>query len=757
MQPGIRWRSLRTKIIVWTFVPTAIILAAVTLITFAAYKRVTEDLILEQYQEITHLAASQFATDLTGYADLLAAEARREDIARFGPANQSSALKNSQNRLTIFDGGVYILDTYGTVVATEIARPDAIGQDWSDRSYYRQMISTPGSKFSDILLDGPGNVEVIIVAVPITGSLNEFLGVMAGMFRLDAATSAFYGDIVRRRIGGDGSSYLVDGNGHVIYHSDLTKVGNDYSLHEPVLLILRGQTGSIRTQDELGEEIIASYAPIPGTTWGLVAQDKWTALVSPNQAYQRSLLILLALGIVLPALVVAWGVRRITQPIRELSQAAQDVAKGNFGQTITTHTGDEIEELADQFNLMSSQLQASYAQLENQVAARTKELAVLNAIAATVNQSHDLEHILNDALDECLQVMSLDSGGIYLLDEAAQVLTLVAQRGFKPHFKNEIDKLEVGEGFSGQVIRNGQPLIIRDVSKDPRLTRMIVRNEGLRSLAVVPVSSKGKIMGTLFTVSHNDREFSGQDLQLLTSIALQIGVAVENAQLFKQTRQIAILDERNRLARDLHDSVTQSIYSLTLFSEAGQRMIKKGDFVQVEENQTRLGKIAQQALQEMRLLVYELRPQILVEEGLSGALEHRLAAVERRAGITARLHLSQEIDLPHLIEEEIYHLSMEALNNTLKHASATEVVLSMYSENDILILKIEDNGRGFDPEIAKEQGGMGISSMFERAEKIGGSLSIQSEPKAGTVISVKIPLDKQQTPIADVLKENNDQ
>ena len=169
-------------------------------------------------------------------------------------------------------------------------------------------------------------------------------------------------------------------------------------------------------------------------------------------------------------------------------------------------------------------------------------------------------------------------------------------------------------------------------------------------------------------------------------------------------------------------------------------MIDSGDFVQVKDNQSRLGEISQQALQEMRLLVYELRPQILQNEGLIGALEHRLAAVERRAGINARLHSGQEIDLPQNVEEELFYIIMEALNNTLKHANASEVVLWLKVEEESLILTVEDNGRGFDSELSKSQGGMGLSSMIERAEKIGGSLSIQSEPGAGTTVTVSVPL-----------------
>ena len=233
-----------------------------------------------------------------------------------------------------------------------------------------------------------------------------------------------------------------------------------------------------------------------------------------------------------------------------------------------------------------------------------------------------------------------------------------------------------------------------------------------------------------------------------TSELMQVQADLQRSEMDK-----AVSEERNRLARNLHDSVTQSIYSLTLLSEAGQRMLNNKDYLQVEDNQSRLGEIAQQALQEMRLLVYELRPQILQEEGLIGALEHRLAAVETRAGINTRFNASQDLDLHHQVEEELFHLSMEALNNSLKHAGASEVNLFLEIERDILILRVEDNGRGFDPELAKGQGGMGLASMAERAEKLGGSLAIHSEPGAGAHLHVKIPLHVDHHPTTNEIED----
>jgi GAF domain-containing protein len=177
--------------------------------------------------------------------------------------------------------------------------------------------------------------------------------------------------------------------------------------------------------------------------------------------------------------------------------------------------------------------------VEGTVKDRTKELAALNAIAATVSQSLELDEILSDALDKTLEVMEIETGGIYLLDSEAGALMIAVQRGFKPDLVPKIDRLAIGEGFSGRVAESGEPLVVRDVSSDPRLTRMVVREEGLRSLATVPLSSKGNTLGTLFAVTHGLREFDEQDLLLLTSIGHQIGVAVENARLFEAEKRRA--------------------------------------------------------------------------------------------------------------------------------------------------------------------------------------------------------------------------
>ena len=561
---GIRWGSLRTKIIAWSFVPTALILAAVAWVTFVSYQQVTEDLVIERNQQLVRSWADGLSAQLTGYATLLTEYAGA--LANLPPSAyayegdlivQAAVLERAQSRLAIFDGGVLVLDSQGTVVATEPKRPEIMGQSWADRPYFGQMLRSPGAVYSDVVADGPGWAKVIVVAVPIKGDRGQFLGVIAGMFRLGkSASNPLYTGIAKPlewpeegsptgsegSIGGQrGGVYLIDSAGQVIYHSNPLRIGDDFSAQAAAQGVLGGQVGALRARDLLGQDIVASFAPVGGTSWGLVSEEAWAKLVLGSRGYQRFLVFLLVLGVAVPALVVAVGTRRISRPIDDLIRAAQRVAEGHFDAGVsganTARAGDEMEELAEQFDRMAAQLQASYAHLEQRVADRTRELAALNAISAVVSQSLDLDEILNDALDKTLEVIGLGAGGIYLLDTYSQMLHLAVHRGLADDLVTEIDGLGSGEGFSGRVVQSGQPLVVQDVFADPRLARIRAQDENAYALVSVPLSSKGGALGALFVVASQARQFTDQDVQFLSSIGHQIGIAVENAQHLIQAEQ----------------------------------------------------------------------------------------------------------------------------------------------------------------------------------------------------------------------------
>ena len=252
----------------------------------------------------------------------------------------------------------------------------------------------------------------------------------------------------------------------------------------------------------------------------------------------------------------------------------------------------------------------------------------------------------------------------------------------------------------------------------------------------VPLIYQNRCLGFLAGYYAEGSEPSETDITFLVTVTNHAAIAVEHARLLAQTQREAAFQERQRLARELHDSLTQSLYSMTLLAEAGRRLAEAGDLEQVKTYLNRLGETTHQSLKEMRQLVYELRPSVLEQEGLVRALQHRLEAVEQRAGIQTHLLVEEEWNMSASQEAELYYIAVEALNNTLKHAQATTVTVRLRANAQAVELEAADNGQGFDLDDVEGKGGMGLFSMRERAERLGGSLAILSARGQGTRIHV---------------------
>lgn len=220
----------------------------------------------------------------------------------------------------------------------------------------------------------------------------------------------------------------------------------------------------------------------------------------------------------------------------------------------------------------------------------------------------------------------------------------------------------------------------------------------------------------------------------LRSMAARFAASFASA-MREQSEHLAVLDERNRLARDLHDSVSQSLYGVSMYAEAAARLLETGDTKGASEHLREVRDWAGAALKEMRFLIFELRPPMLREEGLVASLRARLSSVERRAGVQADLTADPGERLPLAVEEALYGIAREALNNALRHAAATTVRVRLRRAGQATSIEITDNGSGFDPEAAERAGGLGIPGMRERAARIGATLSIVSRPGAGTTVT----------------------
>lgn len=727
-------RKLALKIIAWSFIPTIVILLGVALLTFSAYQRAIEALIIERDQQVTRLFASQIANELRNYPQILTDVSRASGLRQPDRKIKERALAEEANRLVVFDGGVVVLDNHGVVVATQDKRLDALGQDWSDRDYFVQIIRNQQPTYSDILRDGPQGAEAIAVAVPIYGDEGELLGALVGMFRTRATSiSALYGGIVKQRVSSAGTMYMVDGKGRVIYHPSIDRIGDDFSQQPVVSRLLEDETGAFRTKDIVGQDIVAGFAPIPGMTWGMVTEEKWSTLLSSNPTYLRTFTVLIVLGVLIPVAFVAVGVRRIIRPIDDLIEAAQQVAQGNFDQTIQADTNDEIEELADQFNKMAKELQESYNQLEQRVQDRTQELAALYKADEELYRHLDLDHVLQALVNVAVDVLHADKSSIMVWDSSTSKFAHRASKGFS---LETVEKMvfATDEGLVGKVTRTGEPAMVEDTWNDPLVSTRITDPEGIRSLMHVPIKIKERLFG-VFNVNYlKPRAFGETELRLFVALAQRASLAIENAQLYEQARLVAAVEERQRLARELHDAVTQSLFSASLIAEVLNRLWEKNP----EEGRRRLEELRQLtrgALAEMRTLLLELRPAALMETEVHELFRHLCDAFSGRALIPIQYSIDGECGMPDEVKVAFYRIAQETLNNIAKHAQASQVQMEVCCEPGRVFMEIQDDGRGFEvSEVPPDHLGLGF--MRERADQIGAELSLITLPGQGTKVKV---------------------
>jgi nitrate/nitrite-specific signal transduction histidine kinase len=708
------------------------------LFTFQTYWRVTERLVMDRNQEVTRLVAQQIGVEMTRYADALHAVSVMPDIQNPNPGYRQSALRWLVTQLRDFDGGVVILDTEGQVVAADPRCAHLLGQNWSQRNSFLQQKHGQMLVFgADVEADGPDGAPVLVIAMPITGPERGFQGAIMGMFLLESQPpNALARSLFRFHVRSESQMILVDGRGQTIEYRYKQQVNEDLG-HLPVVqAVMAGYSGALRTRDQEGREVIASYAPVDNTTWGLVTEESWADLSAMSVGYGRLLLILLVLGLVVPTAFTAVGVRRITRPVADLTAAAGRMAAGDLEQEIVPPDEDELQELALAFNRMSAQLQALYAGLERRVADRTRELATLGAIADVASRSLDLEETLRAALDETLRATGLNGGAVYRLERDAAVLALVAHQGLDVAPERRAPR----ETLIAPHAAPEDPVVWQ---ADDVAAPTLMRAAGWRLAVGLPLWARGDVLGVMLLGAQASRSLSDQECSLLGAIGHQVGVAVENARLYERAEESAVAAERGRLARELHDSVTQTLFSANLIAGV-LPMLWESDPAEGRERLGELHELTRGALAEMRALLLELRPAALVETPLPDLLRHLADAVAGRARLAVHLDAEDDVEVPAEVRIALYRIAQEALNNVAKHAGARSVWLTLRTLWSLpegegrsrgVELRVMDDGQGFDPARVPADH-LGLRIMRERIEGVGGDLRVTSAPDEGTLVCV---------------------
>ena len=392
-------KSLRAKAIIAALVPTVLVLAVVAVIGLYAHERLARGIVEQRDTELATITAARLSEGLTPHRQILQNLAADNDVQSMEPARLRTALGKAQLQLFVFDS-VLVYDHQGVAVSSDLFAYERRRTGFPVPSEFEKVRSTLQPHFSDVFKDSHSGQDAILLVVPVVASGAEFKGVVAGISTLSYLFSdATYSDVLEITAGDEGFAYLVDGNGRVIYHRDSSQLGRDLSDTTPVMRVRQSEADAVITRDSAGEKVISGFAPVPGTSWGVITQEEWSNVVGPTQTYDMGLVALMALGGVLSGIFIFFAIGRVLKPIKDLTQGAQRIAGGDFGHTIVAKTGDEVQALAQQFNTMAQELKESYSGLERKVEERTEELRQSEErYRAMFEQSRDAIFIAQDGI-----------------------------------------------------------------------------------------------------------------------------------------------------------------------------------------------------------------------------------------------------------------------------------------------------------------------------------------------------------------------
>ena len=368
--------------------------------------------------------------------------------------------------------------------------------------------------------------------------------------------------------------------------------------------------------------------------------------------------------------------------------------------------------------------------LEQIVEDRTRQLQVLLDVAAMANSSLNLDEMLKKTLDLMVNLIGASRAGVSFLDEETGQLVAGVLRPERAVDPAEMENmLRAGQA----VIESGEMMYI-----EPDISRNL-----LEPGVLLPLQIREQKLGVLGIIGHKEGVFIPAQIALFKSIADQLGVAIENARLFEEAKDSAIAAERNRLARDLHDAVTQTLFSASMIADVLPKIWERN----IEEGHRRLEELrllTRGALSEMRTLLVELRPAALIDTNLGDLIGHQINAFKARTGLQIVFNHNCVEDLPPEVKETFYRITQEAFNNIAKHANATTATIQIDCEAGKAELVIEDNGIGFDLEFAETEG-LGLGIMAERAQNVGAKLEFHSRIQGGTRLQItwQEPKDKE--------------
>jgi two-component system nitrate/nitrite sensor histidine kinase NarX len=448
----------------------------------------------------------------------------------------------------------------------------------------------------------------------------------------------------------------------------------------------------------------------------------------------------------------------IARPVEELIDITSRISNGDLDTPIKPNEGQEFAEVVQSLESMRVELResreklASWANdLEARVAQRTEQLIALSRVVTAASHSLELEQILRTALEQALQAVGVEMGGVWLVDESNGSLSLSVGQGMSERMRDQLRLIQAGEGITGQVVLSGETIVLEDIDQSSLRGKMIVIYEGLRSLVAVPIKVHNRVVSVLDLMTCRQRVFSPEELTLLTSIGQQIGIGIENTRLIQeirqQTEQVAALQERDWISAELHDGLLQSLSYLYLQADQLETLSISRDWPEMAQRLAHQRQVLEQISSDIRRFIADLRKTPPPPLYLHDALQKMVGEFRQKTPLNISLDMertSRRLKADHVAH--LVRIAHEALINATQHGRARKVIISCSVTGKQGELSVVDDGEGFFPEWVPPEGGehFGLSIMRARASRLGGQFSLGSKPGEGTYISVVWPLEIEQ-------------
>jgi nitrate/nitrite-specific signal transduction histidine kinase len=724
-----------------------------------------DDLVRTELSRVSNLALSRSAQEF-----IAASPTRRAPLFTPTLADFSNFLASNQP----FYRAVLLLDPLGEVLLSTDG--SYIGQRFAASGFVRAA-ARGESYMSDPGIAPLDRQPVIWLSAPVHAPGSPANASPDGVVAVALSPEELWQAVERVRIGRGGYTMLVDGYGIRLAHgSDRAFVFRSLAPLAPAdwaRLRVEGRFADLPVLADTGNSALLDFvraspphelliappgpgaapvyysaAPLVSRDWTVVAMLSQHEVLAPAAGVTLRGMGVTMLVVVLLGLTVAWAAQRLVRPVPRLAAAAQRIAGGDLAGPVTVEGSSEVRALAANFETMRSHLAqardelATWATtLEGRVARRSQELAALAEVVGVSSRGRSPAALLRAALDRALPVVGAEMGGIWL-GEPGGGLRMAVWSGFDHELEQALTTFTRGEGLLGQVHLRGEPMTLADISRSPRLSRAVVREQRLHAFAAVPLAVNGGSLGVLGVFSHVHGGFSPEAVTVVTAIGQQIALALENiallGQVEEQARSVAALHERERLAGEIHDGVAQNLSYLYVQLD---RLADGNVPPAVTRTElARLQGVLEATTDEVRRLIARLQDAPPAATVLSDGLREDVLGLSAELGVAASLTVTPgaEVELPATTAAEVRRIVAEAVRNAARHGRAGRVLVELGQRDGRAWLRVSDDGSGFEPELTSSDGRQhfGLKVMRARAQRIGGELAVRSSPGAGTCVEL---------------------